>query len=330
MGYEIQRPPFAAFRGLSSSALYRPPVLMASAFHAIQRLQVCTSLPSAADMLVALAFSGVRLVDLRVIGTAAASTTDVNRFLASFARNCHTVLSLYLVLDPPMVDERCVPIDWRGEALDDYALGPLREAVHLQVLCVRHVVAAQITHVGLLDITRHMQALTRLSLVTSPDWLQGPIGILCPPANTTLTTIARLVDMLPRLTHLGLYIDFAHGIPVQDDLDMARYACLERLDIGTSAIPRVAAAMGLSDDSETENGDERSWAGESYEEQELDRLAHFLCHCISAEGRVCCCTCAPHDDWGVADSVLTVDEGELMSEMDSRWERLADMMTAYS
>ena len=118
------------------------------------------------------------------------------------------------------------------ELIDAHTLSPLRRAVGLRSLVIRD--QRPLSAISEDDLVHLLQPLVRLRslwLIPCPDW---PDEGNPPISPFTMATVGRIVQALPRLLHLGLYLDLCYEI---QEWQGATTGPLMTLFVGTSPCP---------------------------------------------------------------------------------------------
>lgn len=301
---------FPPYHPIVDVALYCAPAIPVDAFLSLTTLQLCVPLLDAAKMLSAGHPFVSRLRDLRVRAIGPSNNPTIRAFLQTLAINALSLDALILALDPSVLpsnstDDSAV---WRGDPLDFRTLEPLLALPQIVTCHIRHVVAVEISECELLAFVRYFPLLQDFSLVPSPDWAAND-AVIPPPSQFSLATVHKLVDALPRLQYLGLYISFAQGVPSRADLELDCSRALDVLDFGTSAIPdfdtcRLHSSHDLNHDD----------LGEG-----MHGFIAFLRNTMCDRPKVAYFGGEYQRNWGLDHPLYAVDLYEMLHAVISRW-----------
>ena len=177
------------------------------------------------------------------------SNSTVISLLRTISLNCHSLTKLYLDFNVPFGLEDGKSSDGRPFDADD--LSVLKHMEHLEELIVRDYRSLCISDDALVSIIGGFLSLKKLALFHIPDWTAVAhmdeedtvmsVSFIPPRTPSTIQTIFRILEILPSLTHLGIYIDFSIMAP--EDVNHHSFpsrkfnSLLEILDLGHSPPP---------------------------------------------------------------------------------------------
>lgn len=218
--------------------LYAIPSDWVFPFQFIDYLSLCVPIHDATAVINDGHFPASRVTRLIVRSTGSRSSTTgavqpyttndgVLEFVTALSTRCSNLKRLGIAIDNPLN-----PPTETDERISLKSFMPLQQLLELNELGIRHLqLLSDGTDSNLLDLVRPLVNLHTLMIVPTPDWqvLWSP-----PVPQHTMKTVALLVEALPRLRSLGIYLDLSYHYELP-----LRYTrrTLTRLCIGTSPVP---------------------------------------------------------------------------------------------
>ncbi|VDC05183.1 unnamed protein product [Peniophora sp. CBMAI 1063] len=213
--------------------------LAPDAFQALVTLHLDMPIQAVSRFLADQSNMSTRLQDLRVHVLDSANNAAVKELLTTIVSSCTNLLTLALVLYPPIFVYRAIHAP-PPEPLDAATLEPLRRMTQLERLVIHHIVATSIQEPELLSFIESFPSMHSLFLVPRPDWRRNPR--LPAPSGFGLDTLAAILQRFPRIRKLGLYLDLTlvTANPSSSLLQSSSTlpsSTLHSLHLGTTALP---------------------------------------------------------------------------------------------
>lgn len=194
------------------------------------------------DVLSSLFFMDTVPVDPNLHRETFTSNADVGLLFSTITTRCDHLTSLYINLDNPFLFRY---YDFDAEldvGLDERSLAPLQCATSLESLVLISAVALSLTQSQLFGVLRPLKRLTRLILCPTPRLISaydddGQKWHFSPQTSTfTTETMGLVLDMLPKLDYLGMYLDLSEA-KGNGEVRRGAIAGLSILDLGHSPPP---------------------------------------------------------------------------------------------